>query len=201
MHTSKSHKQKFQDNKEVKEILEFKTENVQDYIEKPTFVELKEEDISKWELNNPPAVQIKTEIPNLHSCSICNQGFPRKTLLKNHNASVHEGKLLFHCEICNKEFPDKSSLIRHTINVHTEKFQDNKKEKDTPEIKKEHIQDTLGIKTEYVQDFVEKSTFVELKQENVTNTESDNPPALQNKTEILNLENESAQNDGLILGV
>ena len=141
------------------------------------------------------------ESPNLHSCSICNQGFPRKNLLKNHNASVHEGKLLFHCEICNTEFADKSSLIRHTINVHTEKFQDNKKGEDTLEIKTEHVQDTLEIKTEYFQDYVEKSTFVELKQKNVTNTESNSPPALQIKTEILNLENESAQNDELILGV
>ena len=99
------------------------------------------------------------------------------------------------------EFASKPSLTRHTINFHTEKFQENEKEENTLEIKTEHVQDTLEIKTEYVQDYIEKFTFVELKQENVTNSESNNPPALQIKTEILNLENETSQSENLILGV
>ena len=64
MHTSNSHKQKFQDNNEVKAALEIKTENV----EKSTFVKLKSENICNGELNNSPAaVQIKTENVNMQN--------------------------------------------------------------------------------------------------------------------------------------
>ena len=53
------------DIKKLKKGIEIETEQVQDYIEKSKFVELKRENIDNDELNNPPAVQIKTEIMNL----------------------------------------------------------------------------------------------------------------------------------------
>ena len=42
---------------------------------------------------------------------------------------------------------------------------------------------------------------MELKRENIDNNELNNSPAVQIKTEIMNLENESSQNGDLILGV
>ena len=56
-HTFKVHKEKFQENKKVEEAIEIKTEYIEEYI-----VELKQENISNGELNNPLAVQIKTEM-------------------------------------------------------------------------------------------------------------------------------------------
>ena len=48
-------------NKKLKGGLEIETEQVQNYIKKSTFVELKRENICNDELRNLPPVQIKTE--------------------------------------------------------------------------------------------------------------------------------------------
>jgi uncharacterized C2H2 Zn-finger protein len=56
-HTSNVHTEKFQENKNVEETIEIKTEYVEKYV-----VESKQENISNGELNNPLAVQIKTEM-------------------------------------------------------------------------------------------------------------------------------------------
>ena len=128
--------------------------------------------------------------PKLYSCNTCNEEFLKRTLLKNHVFYVHEDKILFSCEICKREFSKKSNLTRHTSKFHKENFQDNKE-----------VKEALEFKTENVQDYIEKPTFVELKGEDISKWELNNPPAMQIKTEILNLQNESAQIDELILGV
>ena len=109
-------------------------------------------------------------------CDVCQADFGRNSDLKRHISKVHDN--LF-----------KSNLTRHTSNFHKENFQENK------------VKEILEFKTERVQDYIEKPTFVELKGEDINKWELNNPPAVQIKTEILNLQNESAQNDELILVV
>ena len=112
---------------------------------------------------------------------ICNEGFLKRNLLNNHVSSIHEGKILFNCTLCNAKFANKSHLSRHTSNVHKEKCQD-----------KQKVKEAFEIKTENVQNYVVKSTFIELKGE---------APAMQIKTEIINSETGSAENEDFILGV
>ena len=81
------------------------------------------------------------------------------------------------------EFATKKYLSRHISDVH----KDNKK-----------LKKGIEIKTEQVQDYIEKSKFVELKRESIDNNELNNSPAVQIKTEIMNLENESSENGDLI---
>ena len=54
------------------------------------------------------------------------------------------------------------------------------------------MKEEFEIKTEHVQNHVVKSTFIELKGET---------PIVQIKTEIMNSETESAENEDFILGV
>ena len=134
--------------------------------------------------------ELEKHISRVHDnpkrCSICNLDFSKRNLLRNHVASVHEDKILFNCEICKMEFATKKYLSRHISDVHKE----NKK-----------LKEGIEVKTEQVQVFIEKSKFVELKSESIHNNELNKSPAVQIKTEIMNLEKESSQNGDLILGV
>jgi len=67
-------------------------------------------------------------------CEICNATFTRKTDLKIHTETIHEGKKPepVQCEICNTVFTQKKSLNSHIAAVHEGKKHVNhpKKKKD-----------------------------------------------------------------------
>ena len=56
----------------------------------------------------------KTEI----ICEICNKRQSSKFNLRQHIASVHEGKRPFQCSIYNKNFSEKSYIKQHVSSVH-----------------------------------------------------------------------------------
>ena len=53
-----------------------------------------------------------------HRCPTCNTRFIRKEHLKNHVATVHEGKKPFQCNICKTHFSRKTSLNFHVASIH-----------------------------------------------------------------------------------
>ena len=62
------------------------------------------------------------------SCEICGDSFGHRSILKNHNVTVHEenssmksigeGEKPFKCNICNKSFSQKCYLALHISSVH-----------------------------------------------------------------------------------
>ena len=51
-------------------------------------------------------------------CDICEYSCPGKSHLKQHIASIHEGKKAFKCNLCNYSFSQKGHLNRHVASVH-----------------------------------------------------------------------------------
>ena len=54
----------------------------------------------------------------IYGCSICKAGFPRKELLTEHMALVHDGKKPYPCTFCDVRFIRKIELKEHMESVH-----------------------------------------------------------------------------------
>ena len=65
-------------------------------------------------------VSIKTALihEKQFKCDVCFKKFANKGYLKNHVASVHEGKKTFKCEFCNHTFSQKINLKSHVASIH-----------------------------------------------------------------------------------
>ena len=60
-----------------------------------------------------------------HKCDFCEKEFHQANTLKDHIASVHEGKkpvLSYDCEKCGKYFLKKSHLVDHINIVHEKNY-------------------------------------------------------------------------------
>ena len=60
----------------------------------------------------------KKKEANMKECEICHKKFCNKSYLRDHIASVHEGKKPFKCSICDYKYSGKSSLTRHIASMH-----------------------------------------------------------------------------------
>merc|ERR1712083_475048 len=68
---------------------------------------------------------LKQHIATIHegkrefSCGVCNSNFTNKTNLRNHVAVVHKGKKPFKCKNCQATFGYKHVLRKH-MDIHTD---------------------------------------------------------------------------------
>ena len=57
----------------------------------------------------------------VHSCTLCDKTFTKRTGLQNHIKTVHEEKRRYGCEVCGKAFRKRDHLKRHYDGVHVGK--------------------------------------------------------------------------------
>ena len=51
-------------------------------------------------------------------CNICNKAFDRKSNLRKHMETIHEGKRPHLCTICGADFSQQQHLKRHIESIH-----------------------------------------------------------------------------------
>ena len=75
---------------------------------------------TKFEKKSNLKVHVTTvhEGNKLHKCSTCSDTFPRKISLKDHISAVHDGIKPRKCPICFAEFAQKDQLRKHISAVH-----------------------------------------------------------------------------------
>ena len=67
---------------------------------------------------NKHIAQVHENKKDYVQCTICNKHFTSKTYLKEHIATVHEGKKPFQCANCDSRFTKQSKLKIHNASFH-----------------------------------------------------------------------------------